>query len=133
VPVGRFSELVRFGLVGAFNASTYFGLYTAGVLVGVPYLLSAVLAFLLSASLGYWLHEHWTFAGGNPTLRGMLKWIAAQSTTTGINIGLLVVAVDVLDINKFVAQLVLLPLPPLVTYFVGRRFIFSRAVIDGPP
>jgi putative flippase GtrA len=129
----RRRELVRYGLVGAFNAGTYFALYAAGVLAGVPYVLAAVVAFLLSACLGYWLHEHWTFGGGNPTATGMLKWIAAQSTASGMNIGLLVLAVDVLGANKFVAQLLLLPLPPVAAYLVGRRFVFTRAAVDGQP
>jgi putative flippase GtrA len=124
--VGRFRELARFGLVGGFNAATYFGLYTAGVLVGVPYLLSAIVAFALSASLGYWLHEHWTFGGGQPTVRGWTTWLAAQGTATLLNLALLAVLVDVLDANKIIAQAVLLPVTPLATYAVGRRWVFSR-------
>jgi putative flippase GtrA len=125
--VGRFRELARFGLVGGFNAATYFGLYTAGVLVGVPYLLSALVAFALSATLGYWLHEHWTFGGGQPTVRGWTTWLAAQGTATLLNLALLAVLVDVLDANKIIAQAVLLPVPPVATYVVGRRWVFSRA------
>ena len=125
--VGRFRELARFGLVGGFNAATYFGLYTAGVLVGVPYLLSAIVAFALSASLGYWLHEHWTFGGGQPSVRGWSTWLAAQGAATLLNLALLAVLVDVLDANKIIAQAVLLPVTPLATYVVGRRWVFSRA------
>jgi putative flippase GtrA len=125
--VGRLHELARFGLVGGFNAATYFGLYTAGVLAGVPYLLSAVVAFVLSASLGYWLHEHWTFKGRKPSVRGWLGWLAAQGTATVVNLALLAVAVDGLGADEILAQLVLLPVTPAATYVVGRRFVFSRA------
>ena len=124
--VNRLGELARFGLVGGFNAATYFGGYTAGVLVGVPYLLSALVAFALSASLGYWLHEHWTFKGGAPTIRGWLSWLAAQGSATGLNLVLLAVLVDGVGIGKIVAQAVLLPVTPAVTYVVGRRWVFSR-------
>jgi putative flippase GtrA len=124
--VNRLGELARFGLVGGFNAATYFGGYTAGVLVGVPYLLSALVAFALSASLGYWLHEHWTFKGGAPTVRGWLSWLAAQGSATGLNLVLLAALVDGVGIGKIVAQAVLLPVTPAVTYVVGRRWVFSR-------
>jgi putative flippase GtrA len=127
MPVGRFRELARFGLVGGFNAATYFGLYTAGVLVGVPYLLSSLVAFFLSASLGYWLHEHWTFKGATPTVRGWAGWLAAQGGATLLNLALLALLVDGFDINKIVAQAVLLPVTPVATYVVGRRWVFSRA------
>jgi putative flippase GtrA len=118
---------MRFGLVGGFNAATYFGGYTAGVLLGVPYLLAAVVAFVLSASLGYWLHEHWTFKGGAPSVRGWLAWLTAQAGATGVNLALLAIAVDGLGANKILAQLVLLPVTPAMTYVVGRRWVFSKA------
>ena len=123
----RYRELVRFGLVGAFNAATYFGGYTAGVLLGVPYLIAAVIAFVISASIGYWLHEHWTFKGAQPTVRGWLSWLAAQAGATGVNLVLLAVAVDGLGANAILAQLVLLPVTPAITYLVGRRWVFSKA------
>lgn len=125
--VERLRELARFGLVGGFNAATYFGGYTAGVLVGVPYLLSALVAFALSASLGYWLHEHWTFKGGAPTVRGWLTWLVAQGGATGLNLVLLAVLVDGFGVGEILAQAVLLPVTPVVTYVVGRRWVFSRA------
>jgi putative flippase GtrA len=125
--MGRLRELARFGLVGGFNAATYFGGYTAGVLIGVPYLLSALVAFFLSASLGYWLHEHWTFKGATPTVRGWLRWLAAQGAATGLNLVLLAVLVDGFGVDKILAQAVLLPVTPVVTYVVGRRYVFSRA------
>ncbi|HWI74420.1 MAG TPA: GtrA family protein [Baekduia sp.] len=123
----RLRELARFGLVGGFNAATYFGGYTAGVLVGVPYLLSALVAFVLSASLGYWLHEHWTFKGASPTIRGWLSWLAAQGGATLLNLLLLAILVDGFDVGKILAQAVLLPVTPVATYVVGRRWVFSRA------
>jgi putative flippase GtrA len=125
--VNRSRELARFGLVGGFNAATYFGGYTIGVLVGVPYLLSALIAFALSASLGYWLHEHWTFKGRTPTVRGWLSWLAAQGSATGLNLVLLAILVDGLGLGKILAQAVLLPVTPAVTYVVGRRWVFTRA------
>jgi putative flippase GtrA len=121
----RFHELVRFGLVGGFNAATYFGGYTALVLVGVPYLLAALVAFLASASLGYWLHEHWTFKGATPTVRGWVSWLAAQGTATLLNLALLALLVDGFDLDSILAQAVLMPVTPIATYFVGRRWVFS--------
>lgn len=124
--MSRWGELVRFGLVGSFNAGTYFGLYTAGVLVGVPYLLAALVAFVLSASIGYWLHEHWTFGGATPTVRGWLGWLGTQAAGTGLNIALLAIAVDVVGMHEITAQAVLLPVTPAATYLVGRRWVFTQ-------
>lgn len=124
----RFRELARFGLVGGFNAATYFGGYTALVLLGVPYLLAALASFLVSASLGYWLHEHWTFKGATPTVRGWVSWLAAQGGATLLNLALLALLVDGAGLDSIVAQAVLMPVTPVATYVIGRRWVFSRAV-----
>lgn len=121
----RLHEIARFGIVGLFNAGTYFGIYAAGVLSGVPYLVSATVAFVASGSLGYWLHEHWTFKGGDPRVRGWLSWLAAQGAGIALNMVLLAVAVDVAGWNPLMAQLALMPIPPVATYAIGKRWVFS--------
>lgn len=123
----RASELLRFALVGGFNAATYFGIYSAGVLLGVPFLLSSAVAFVASASLGYWLHEHWTFKGGSPNVRGLLSWIAAQGGGILVNMGLLALLVHAWDMEPILAQLILMPIPPVATYLIGKRWVFSAA------
>ncbi len=121
----RLHEILRFGAVGLFNAATYFGLYAAGVVSGVPYLVAATVAFLASASVGYWLHEHWTFKGGDPRVKGWLSWLAAQGAGIALNMVLLAVTVDLADWDPLIAQLILMPIPPVATYAIGRRWVFS--------
>ena len=60
-------------------------------------------------------------------MRGWLSWLGAQGGATLLNLALLAFAVDVLGANKILAQLVLLPVTPVATYLVGRRWVFSRA------
>jgi putative flippase GtrA len=120
-------ELVRFGLVGGLNSATYFGLYAGGVVLGIPYVIALLIAFVLSACLGYWLHEHWTFGGASPTATAMGKWLGAQGLSVGLNLLLLTIAIHALNANKILAQLVLLPVMPLATYAVGRRWVFTRS------
>jgi putative flippase GtrA len=124
-------ELVRYALVGGLNTLTYFGLYSAGVLAGVPYILAALGAFVLSASVGYWLHEHWTFGGASPTAHALGKWLATQGVAVGANIALLAIAVGYLDADEILAQLVLIPVMPAATYVIGRRFVFTHAAGRG--
>jgi putative flippase GtrA len=130
--VDQLRELVRYGLVGGFNAGTYFGLYAGGVHLGVPYLLAAVVAFVASATLGYWLHEHWTFKGASPTLGGWARWLGTQGVGIGVNLVLLAVLVDVVELGRIVAQLVLLPVMPAATYVVGKRYVFTKAQAPAP-
>lgn len=121
----RLREIVRFGIVGAFNAGTYFGMFAGGVIAGVPYLVAATVAFIISATIGYWLHEHWTFKGAEPTVRAWLTWVGAQAGGIAVNMVLLVALVDGFGVRPLIAQLVLMPVPPAATYVVGRRWVFS--------
>jgi putative flippase GtrA len=118
-------EIFRFVVVGGFNAGTYFGLYSAGVLLGVPYLAAAVAAFFISASVGYWLHEHWTFKKSDPTARSWAAWVGAQAAGTGLNVALLAALVDGAGLDPIFAQALLMPVTPVATYLIGKRWVFS--------
>lgn len=123
----RAVELIRYGSVGLVNAGLYFGLYSAIIAAGGPYWAAALAAFLVASSIGYWLHEHFSFLRGQPTLGGLGKWLCAQSGATALNLGLLTLAIHVLHAEQILAQLVLLPILPAATYLLGRRWIFARS------
>jgi putative flippase GtrA len=127
----RAMEVARYGAVGLFNAGLYFGLYAATVTAGGAYWVAAVMSFLIASSIGYWLHEHFTFRGRRTTLTGLVKWLCAQSGATLLNVGLLTLAIHELHLHEIVAQLILLPFLPAATYLLGRRWVFARAEI--PP
>lgn len=121
----RFFELVRYGLVGLVNAGTYLGLYSLLVVLGVPYVLAAIVAFPVPVALGYWLHEHWTFARSEPTIRRLGIFLILQACAFGVGLGLLVLLVNGFGWNPIVARLVATPVGPLVAYVASRILIFS--------
>jgi putative flippase GtrA len=128
----RFYELVRYGIVGVVNAGSYLALYTVLVLVGVPYLLAAVVAFPLPVALGYWLHERWTFASNAPTVRRLGMFLVLQIFAFGVGLGLLVLFVSGLGWNPILARVIAMPIGPLATYVASRWLIFSRSGPLGP-
>lgn len=121
----RFLELVRFGLVGSMSAGLYFGAYALLVLVGVPYIVAALIGFAIAATNGYLLHHHWTFKTGEPTTQGFAGWIALQGSALAVNTLALWFVVSQLGAPQILAQLVLLPLIPLTTFVLSRRYIFG--------
>ncbi len=128
----RFSEVVRYGIVGLVNTGTYVGLYSLLVVLGVPYLLAAIVAYPLPVALGYWLHEHWTFARSEPTMRRLGVFLALQAAAFGIGLGVLVLLVSGLGWNPIVARVVATPVGPLITYFTSRIFVFSEGAALDP-
>jgi putative flippase GtrA len=124
----RFLELARYAIVGLVNAAAYIGLYTILIMAGMHYVLAAIVAYPLPVALGYWLHEHWTFARSQPTMRRLGMFLALQAAAFCVGLGLLVVLVSGLHWNPIVARIVATPIGPIVTYFASRVFIF-----DTPP
>lgn len=127
----RLREMVRYGLVGLVNAATYLLLYTALLLLGVPYVAAAVLGFPPSVALGYWLHEHWTFERGQPSRRGLATFAATQVVALVLSVLMLVAVVDGLGADEILGRVVTTPVAPVFTYVVGRAWVFSKVPAHG--
>ena len=123
----RVLELARFGAVGASSTVVYLAVYGGAVLAGVPYIAAALLAFVMSAASGYLLHDRWTFRTNTPTRAGLARWLVLQGTVMGLNLLALWALVTQAGVDRFLAQVVLLPLLPLTTYLLSRRRVFGAA------
>jgi len=111
--------------VGASSTILYVVLYTAQVLVGVPFLLASVVAFLPVAVSGYLLHDRWTFRTKAPTGRGLGRWLLLQGTMLALNVLSLWALVRQAGVQRVLAQVILLPLIPPTTYLLSRRRVFG--------
>lgn len=123
----RLAELVRFGLVGGLSTVLYLGVYALLVSVGAGLALAALAAFAVSTTSGYLLHHRFTFRTDDPTANGWVRWLALQGTVIAINIALLTVLVHGAGLNRIVAQVVLLPVIPVLTFLASRRLVFQPA------
>ena len=54
----------------------------------------------------------------------MARWLALQGTVIGFDIALLAVLVHAVGLDRILAQVVLLPLIPLLTFLLSRRLVF---------
>lgn len=122
----RLAELVRFGLVGLSSTLVYFVVYAALVWAGTPYVLASIAGFGLSAGWGYVLHHRYTFRTQGGSVQSLAGWLALQGTLLGVNVAALSVLVHGAGLDRIVAQLIVLPFIPLLSYAVGRRLVFHR-------
>jgi putative flippase GtrA len=128
-----FWQLARYGVVGLGNLALYFGVYAGSILVGAPYVLAALAGYLIASSVGYLSHEHWTFGGRSPSIRGWVMWLAAQGVGAAANVAMLSVVIHGFGLPPILAQLVVLPIVPVTMFLVGRRWVFTRtAAIETP-
>jgi putative flippase GtrA len=120
----RLAELVRFGLVGGLSTGIYLGIYAGIVQAGGGFALAALAAFAASTTSGYLLHHRFTFRTDDPTPGGWVRWLALQGAVIGVDIALLTVLVQRAGLDRIVAQVVLLPVIPALTFLAGRRLVF---------
>jgi putative flippase GtrA len=120
-------ELIRYGSVGVGNNVLYLALYSAIIAAGGHYLEAAICGYVITSPLGYWLHEHFSFGGGSPSMRALGKWVLTQIGAILINLALLTLLIHEAHFAKIPAQLVLLPFIPVISYLLGRHWIFTRA------
>ena len=69
------AELARFLAVGASSTLLYFAVYSAAILLGVAFVLAAVLGFAVSAVYGYLVHQRWTFRTNTASTPGLSRWL----------------------------------------------------------
>lgn len=128
----RMIELIRYGSVGVFINGLYLALYSAIVAEGAPYWAGSLCGYCVVTVTGYWLHEHFSFGGGSPTFRGLGRWLCAQAGTILLNLGLLTLLIHKAHFEEIPAQLVLMPVIPILSYLVGSRWVFTRALAATP-
>jgi len=121
----RFAELVRFLAVGASSTVLYFAVYSAGILLGVPFGLAALSGFCVSAVYGYLVHERWTFRTKAASSVGLTRWLLLQGSLIVANVAALWLLVHRAGLDRIVAQLVILPLIPLLSYALSRRHVYG--------
>ena len=125
----RVTELIRFGLVGGLSTLVYLGFYAAIIGVGGGFVLAALTAFAISATLGFVLHHRFTFRLDDPTANGMARWLLLQGTVVGVNVALLALLVHGANLNRIVAQVILLPVIPLLTFIASRQLVFRPPAV----
>jgi putative flippase GtrA len=121
---GRLAELIRFCMVGTLSTVIYLGVYSGLIWIAAGYALAALSAFAASTTVGFFLHHRFTFRTRAPTTRGMARWLVVQGTVISIDIALLAALVHGAGFGRILAQIVLLPIIPLVTFVASRRLVF---------
>lgn len=122
-PGELFTQLVRFGIVGASNTVLTFVTYMLAALV-VPAVAAAVLGWVVGAANGYRLNSAWTFKASRARgARPISRYLVAQALGAGVSAG----GVWLLrgDAPHSVAELVSLPVAAALTFVLCRAWVFA--------
>ena len=132
----KFGGYIKFSLVGMVGVAINFGLlYALTDLVGLWYLLSAVIAILVANSSNYLMNHFWTFAKrkeGNPSLfRGWLKYVFAVGVTEVLYLGLLYLLTSVIGLHYMLSAFLALCLTTVLRYLASARWIWKERRVEG--
>ncbi|MFE1960113.1 GtrA family protein [Streptomyces sp. NPDC059479] len=122
-------QLLRFALVGVVNTGTYYACYLA-LLNRLPYVVSHVLAFLLSMVGSFFLTSRFTYRT-RPTWRKFLLFPLTNAANFVITTSGVYLLVDVMRLSSRYAPLIAAAAAVPVTFVVSRT-IMLRPERDRP-
>jgi putative flippase GtrA len=122
----RLTQFARFCVVGTSGYLVNLSIYSALVMAGLHYRVSACVSFALSVSSNYVLHRVWTFRGrGAPIVRQSLRFVTVSLVALAVN-ELWLGGFVALGIQKIPAQAFACILVIPVSFLGNRLWAFAR-------
>ncbi len=120
-------QLMRFGLVGLCAAAVHISLLAFFVEIGqLKPLIANIIAFIIAFQVSYWGHRIWTFNGTTASHRVALPRLFLVCGTGFIaNEGLFYVFLTVFNLPYPIAQFFVLSILPLVSFTMGKFWVFK--------
>jgi len=128
----KYGQFVRFVLAGAFAFTVNLvALYFFTDIIGIYYLISTVLAFLISFSVSFTLQKFWTFKDpSRDRLHIQLPlYLGMQLTNVTLNVALMYTFVEYLHIWYLFSQAFISLGLATVIFFINKKYIFRQREI----
>jgi putative flippase GtrA len=120
-------QFAKYGLVGVTNSLIGFAIYAACVKLGVQYLVASALAYAVGSLNGYVLNRRWTFRAGHIShATSASRYGAVQLSALLGNLGLLYVCVEVIGVEKILAQAIVVVVVFVATFVANRVWSFAH-------
>jgi len=103
-------QFLKFGTVGVINTLIYMALYYGFLYIGLHYLLSNVLAYVLSIVSSFAMHSRLVFKVKDDVIRRFIKVFITYMITLSLSTGIMYLLVDMLGISPIIA--------PYITFIV---------------
>lgn len=122
----RFTEpaAIRFLVSGGVNTVTTYAIY---LLLGqfLRYQVAYTVTYVIGIALGYLLNAFWVFKSA-PTVKSAVAYPVVYMGQYALGIGLLSVFVDVFDVDKRIAPVLVIAIT-LPLMFVLSKFVFKKS------
>ena len=99
------TEIIRFGIVGLSSVAFYYALLIGFVeLLGIPVIVSAVLAYLISMIWNYWRQRNWAFKSDRDHKSSIPGYIVTHAVGMCINTVVLYIFTYYFEMYYILAQ-----------------------------
>lgn len=112
----------RYLVVGALCALVGNAILIAFDYLGIHYVVSCLVAFVITVVIAYGLHTHWTF-GADRSVRGLIRYSAAMTMNLPLSLGLLFLLVTVGGLKMAFAAPAMTVLQTAFNYLVASTLI----------
>ncbi len=123
----RFSQIIRFTLVGGFclGFATLI-LYICVEIFNIHYLIATIIGFFLSNLLGFFLNKYYTFQAKTTKIwQELYKYYAVMTFSFIANLGCMFILVDLLKIWAVYASLIVAVIFYIYNYLMHKNWSFK--------
>jgi putative flippase GtrA len=131
-------QRVRFLAVGVTNTVVGYLVFLAFTLwvfadVHLGYLLSLALSYVVGITLAFVLYRRFVFPVHGHLLRDFARFVSVYLVAIGINAAALPLLVEVARVPPLLAQLMILVVTTLLSFFGHKKFSFRRSGAEAAP
>ena len=119
-------RVLKFFITGAVGLSVNLGIFHALYVLGVPYLIGSVIAFLIAIIVGFTLQKYWTFGDYSPKRvhTQFMQYAALALGNLALNTVIVYLLVEYALVHYLVAQTAGAGLVAFMSYLIYSRYIF---------
>lgn len=118
------NTFIRFVLVGILNTTFGIGLYCLFIYLGIPYRSAVLLSTILGVLFNF--KTIGTFVFKNKKNRLIFKFIAIYIIIYFINIGLIHLLLTLMNLNEYIAGIVVTPVIAIISFVLQKYFVFRQ-------
>ena len=119
-------QFIKFGIVGVSNTLISLAIYYVLVFIGLHYILSNAIAFLISVLNAYYWNRKYVFRSRESKATVLPKIYATYGFTFFLGTGLLFLMVDIIGISNLVAPLLNLFITTPTNFVLNRFWVFKE-------
>jgi putative flippase GtrA len=121
------AEIMRFGIVGLSSLGLYYAFLIGFVeLLGVPVLVSAILAYLVATIWNYWRQRNWAFKSGRDHKSSIPGYLVTHAIGICINTGVLYIFTYHFELHYILSQVFAICAVAAWTYLSLKIWVFRN-------